>query len=259
MLIAHVSDTHFGSEDRDAIAYATDAINLAKPDLLVVSGDLTQRGKRQEFAQAAAWLQAFDCCIITVPGNHDVPLLNVVNRIAGPFVRYEAALGQYGEPYSSKTANVAGLNTSRGWQMRKNWAEGSVNLKKLSDILDSNEAPRILTCHHPFLPIPSAPLKTQTVRGLAASKLIAASDVELLLTGHTHKPSAITHRHDDGSYLNITCGTLSTRTRNHSPSFNLIALSERLIEIRVVICDADNREVTEQQKWDRKSLELLPL
>jgi 3',5'-cyclic AMP phosphodiesterase CpdA len=257
MLIAHASDIHFGSENVSAIETATRAIRDAATDLLIVSGDLTQRGKKVEFEQAAQWLDKFPCPILSVPGNHDVPLLNVASRAHNPFKRYEAFLGQYSHSRDVNEVLVSGINTARGWQVRKNWAEGSVNIANLNDAILKNHSPQILACHHPFLPVPHAPMKTLTRRGLKASKILAASGTEILLTGHVHKPSAVVHRHEEGAYLNITSGTLSTRLRDHMASFNFIELTNDLIEMRVIVCRPDGYEQQTVSRWRRKTLESL--
>lgn len=254
MLIAHVSDIHFGAENTDAIDAATEAIEAAAPDVLVVSGDLTQRGKRTEFDRAATWLDHFSCGVLSVPGNHDVPLLNLANRAYKPFSRYDKFLGQYSSAYETETTKIVGLNTARGWQIRKNWAEGSVNLSDLSAILSRAQTSQILTCHHPFLPIPGAPLKTRTRRGQAASQLIAGSAIELLLTGHVHKPNAVVHHHDSGAYLNITSGTLSRRLRDQPPSFNFIRLSTEAIEMRIMTLEHGVMAELETLTWSRRNL-----
>ena len=83
-LIAQIADIHFGAEDDSAIADAEACIKEARPDMLVVCGDLTQRGRTREFDAAADWLDRFDLPKLIVPGNHDTPMFNLAARAAEP-------------------------------------------------------------------------------------------------------------------------------------------------------------------------------
>jgi 3',5'-cyclic AMP phosphodiesterase CpdA len=255
MLIAHLSDVHFGAEDKTAISVAAQKILCAEPDLIIVSGDLTQRGKRVEFAAAKAWLDQFPHPILCTPGNHDVPLLNMISRAYKPFSRYARFMQHFEGPARVEAVTVADINTSRGWQFRKNWAEGSVDLEDLETVLSGTGAPRILTCHHPLISSPQAPLKTRTRRGARASELVAKSQVELLLTGHVHKPSAEIYQYGPSKYLAISCGTLSERLRSHPPSFNFITLANDTITLEVIDCDEKRTDISQHLSWSRGTLE----
>ncbi|MEO0715196.1 MAG: metallophosphoesterase, partial [Pseudomonadota bacterium] len=87
MKIVQLSDIHFGVEDRGALALAGSVIESSEPDALIICGDLTQRGKRSEFAAAREWIDGFSRPTLVVPGNHDTPLLNMVERVTSPFDR----------------------------------------------------------------------------------------------------------------------------------------------------------------------------
>lgn len=114
------------------------------------------------------------------------------------------------------SVSIDGLNTARGWQARSNWAEGSVRLDHLAEIV-SRDAPadslRMLACHHPFRSPTDAPLRTRTRRGALASEMLAGSDISVLLTGHVHAPHAELIGEATGNYIAISAGTLSTRFR----------------------------------------------
>ncbi|HAQ76798.1 MAG TPA: hypothetical protein DCR96_09935, partial [Hyphomonas sp.] len=132
-----------------------------------------------------------------------------------------------------------GLNTARGWQARRNWAEGSVNLDDLDEAIvragKSRAEVKLIACHHPFHSLPGAPLRTRTRRGRRASDMVAASHVQMVLTGHVHTPSVVVRQRANGCYLAVSSGTLSVRLRAEPPSFNLIRLEEG--ELRIDRCD----------------------
>lgn len=246
-VIAHIADVHFGREDKVALAAAAAMIADAKPDILVVAGDVTQRGKRREFAAAREWLFQFRMPKLVVAGNHDTPLLNIPLRVSAPFERFEKYFGSHSFIARTSDIAVSGLNTARGWQARRNWAEGSVSLSRLDDsIMRMGEAGskvlKVLACHHPFLSPPGAPLRISTKRGDAASRRVAGSGVSLVLTGHVHTPSAILREERRGHYLAVTCGTLSRRLREAPPSFNLITVTADTMQVDSCVLEGETMQ-----------------
>lgn len=227
-LIAQISDIHFGAEDEGAIEAAASCIRQAGADMLVVCGDLTQRGRAREFEAAAAWLDGFDMPKLIVPGNHDTPMFNLAARAANPFGRFDKLFARHFEVVEAGEAIAVGLNTARGWQVRRNWAEGTVDLEDLDEAIiraaESDARLKMIACHHPFHSLPGAPLRTRTRRGRRASDKLAASHVQVLLTGHVHTPSVTLRERANGCYLAVSSGTLSVRLRAEPPSFNLIRL-----------------------------------
>lgn len=256
MKIAHLADLHFGREDREALEAASALIREACIDALVVSGDLTQRGKRDEFESARAWLNRFQLPAMCVPGNHDTPLLNLPARASDAFGRFDRYFGNQAGPLNLPCACIRGLNTARGWQTRMNWAEGAVSLEELAAVIGAeDDGVRMIACHHPFESPAKARLTTATRRGEPASHLLAASSVSVLLTGHVHTPHAEVIRKDEGAYLAITAGTLSTRIRTEPPAFNFISLRDGLLTLSVqAFVDRGFSEVA-HGCWDVHTLE----
>lgn len=256
MRIAHFADLHFGREDRSALEAATALVREAGVDALVISGDLTQRGKQEEFEKALNWVDSFQLPAICVPGNHDTPLLNLPARAAAPFARFSRYFDHKMRPLRFQGVCVHGLNTARGWQARMNWAEGSVNLDELGRVIaDDHDGLRLIACHHPFQSPAKARLTTATRRGERASRSLAASPVSVLLTGHVHTPHAEVIRKEEGAYLAITAGTLSTRLRTKPPSFNFISVRESALELSVQAFVDGTFSEAATGHWDLGSLE----
>ena len=84
----HVSDIHFGAENRAALASVERAISAEAPDALICTGDITQRAKHSEYAAAAAWFEGLGVPVVLEPGNHDMPYYNLFERFADPYRRY---------------------------------------------------------------------------------------------------------------------------------------------------------------------------
>lgn len=230
--LVQLADIHFGTENPVALKAFEHAMQAIEPDALAVCGDLTQRGKKSEFEAARDWLEGFDMPKLVVPGNHDTPLLNIYERVVSPFERHDEFFSGHASAVELDGAMIVGINTSRGWQTRKNWAEGSVNLEELESAIAAVEdaaaagKTAFLICHHPFLSPPEAPMRTATRRGRRASRRLAQSPVRFLLTGHVHSPSVTVVDDRDQDYVAVSAGTLSTRLRKTPASFNLIDVSE---------------------------------
>jgi len=238
--IAQLADIHFGAEDTAALAQVSRELAGDPPDLIVVCGDLTQRGKRREFAAARKWLAGLGRPVFCVPGNHDTPLLNLPARLTGAFDRFDRFFGEWSVARETGPWTVAGINTARGWQARRNWAEGVVNLDDLDAATRAGgNGPTMIICHHPFASLPDAPLRTSTIRGAAGEAIMQASPAHLLLTGHVHEPSAAVRRSPKGAYLAVAAGTLSTRLRGHPPSFNRIRTIDDQVTVTAHTCDGE--------------------
>ncbi|MBY9068003.1 metallophosphoesterase [Hyphomonas sp. WL0036] len=259
MKLAHLADLHFGRENRDALSAAAGIIRELDVDAIVVSGDLTQRGKREEFQAAQEWLSKFSAPVLSIPGNHDTPLLNLPARAADAFGRYERYFGGLTRPLQLDGVSIRGLNTSRGWQARMNWAEGSVNLDDLDAAIGPPDAcegeVRIVACHHPFQSPEKASLQTATRRGAEASARLAASPVQILLTGHVHTPHAELIREPQGRYIAITAGTLSTRLRAQPPAFNIISIQDGIAVLNVQSFEGGRFHEATHGSWDIERVE----
>ncbi len=265
--IVQIADVHFGSECPIALRAFEDRLPDLQPDGIIVSGDLTQNGKRSEFREATTWLEKLQIPSFQVPGNHDTPMFDLYARMTSPFSRYEKYFGPTCFANEIGELAVGGLNTSRGWQVRRNWAEGSVNLDDLREILDrttnlkkESDAAELscLVCHHPFHSPPGAALQTRTRRGRRASEILAKSPVNLLLCGHVHTPTANIWRHEAGAYLCLTAGTLSTRRRDWPVSFNLIDVTADQIHVQQYDLVNTEFDCTVERRWSSDDLEPMP-
>ena len=231
-ILAHLSDLHFGRIQPATVNALIAAITEAKPDIVIVSGDLTQRAKEREFQEARHFLEALPSPQIVVPGNHDVPLYNVLARAVRPLRKYQRYITKDLEPfYCDDEIAIVGVNTARALTFKN----GRINRQQVARSCARLEAcgenrTRIIVSHHPFdLP------ETHELRGLVGRAHMAMSGfarcrVDLILSGHllsTHtSESAPRYRIPGHSALIIQAGTAtSTRTRGELNSFNIIQLS----------------------------------
>jgi len=120
--LAHISDLHFGRHDERAVEALLASLDHHRPDLVVVSGDFTQRARSSEFAMASAFLARIEAPKLMVPGNHDVPLYDVIGRFLAPLTKYDryvASAGVPGSVFADDEITVLGLST--GWRRAVGW------------------------------------------------------------------------------------------------------------------------------------------
>lgn len=128
MRLLHLSDIHFGAQDAEALAAATEFAWTQRFDLLVLTGDLTPFGHREEFAAVRSWLAQLPAPRLATPGNHDTPWLGLAERVAAPFRRYARSVGRPdGLGFDDPALCAWAINSARGWQLRLNWSKGHVS------------------------------------------------------------------------------------------------------------------------------------
>jgi 3',5'-cyclic AMP phosphodiesterase CpdA len=242
--IVHISDVHFGHADDVVAREVFEKVSELSPDLLVVSGDLTQRARREQFSQARVFLDQFPMPKLIVPGNHDVPLYNVIARFAQPYKHYNEFFGEDHEPwYFDGELAVAGVNTVRSLVIKG----GRINEEQVERLRSrlgeiDDKVLKIVVSHHPFdLPYE---FDDDDIVGRAEKFMpeLANCGADLFLAGHLHV-SAITNSSrrynlaNGRSALVIQAGTAtSTRERGQENSFNLLEYTKPLLTIKRYEC-----------------------
>jgi 3',5'-cyclic AMP phosphodiesterase CpdA len=216
-------------------------VHALAPHLVVVSGDLTQRAKNEQFAEARAFLETLPHPQVVVPGNHDVPLYNVVKRFAAPLANYKRAMGEDVEPtYIDDEIAVIGVNTARSFVFKG----GRINEEQVERVRAAicqlpEEVTKVLVTHHPFdVPAEDDEHEHQIVgRARMALERLAGCGADVLLSGHLHEASvtqvAERFRIAGISALVVQAGTAtSERTRETPNTFNALTVSAGTIEVR---------------------------
>lgn len=257
--VLQFSDIHFGVEHKRACAAALDWAHAEPSDLILITGDITQKGYPDEFAAAGDWIKAMPTPRFVIVGNHDVPYWDVAARMFHPWRAFEAATGHpaHDGEFVSDTVMVRGVVTARGWQARPNWSKGVIDLDQTRRAAEALRAApvgalRILACHHPLVEMIGAPITGDVKRGDAAAEIFAEAGVDLIATGHVHVPFALPIDLSDRCSYAIGCGTLSHRERGAPPSFNEIVWDKRHITVNAIAWTGSVFECSQSWKLPRR-------
>jgi 3',5'-cyclic AMP phosphodiesterase CpdA len=224
--IVHLSDVHFGRVDPAIVAALPAAVERDQPDLVVVSGDLTQRAREAQFVAARRFLDQLPSPQLVVPGNHDVPLYDVARRILSPLGRYRRLIQADLTPtYVDDALAVRGINTARATTMHGRVAREEMAALQEWFARAGEGRLRVLVGHHPFAPVlVGGPVVGRSAEALAAA---AAARVDVILGGHFHVGRApdplATHPTLRHRMVVLVAGTAtSTRRRGERNSYNVV-------------------------------------
>jgi 3',5'-cyclic AMP phosphodiesterase CpdA len=241
--LVHLSDLHFGAHDEELVEAVEHSIDALKPDLVVVSGDFTQRARTEQFKEACSFLERLRDSgheVLGVPGNHDVPLYDVLRRFLSPLTRYRRFIDETLCPFIEVPGvAVLGINTARSLTFK----DGRVSEDQVEFIRETfsrtdPEAMRVLVTHHPLFALTVGDEVTPAIgRQELALDAIEEAGVDMLLAGHNHHASS----HDaselvtrSGGALVVQAGTAtSTRVREQRQSFNTIDIDNGRVTVTV--------------------------
>jgi 3',5'-cyclic AMP phosphodiesterase CpdA len=258
--LVHLSDLHFGAHDETLVQGVEWQVDDLKPDLVVISGDFTQRARTEEFREACEFLERLRDRgheVLGVPGNHDVPLYDVLRRFLSPLTRYRRFIDESLCPFIELPgAAVLGLNTARSLTFK----DGRINDEQVEFIRETfsrtpAEAVRILVTHHPLFALQVDDSEQRAIgRQELALDAVQDAGVDMLLAGHHHHASS----HDAselitrvGSALVVQAGTAtSTRVRKQEQSFNTIDIADGSATITVNTWNGDDFRPTDAKRYD---------
>ncbi|WP_233134377.1 metallophosphoesterase [Rubrivirga sp. SAORIC476] len=190
--LAHLSDIHFGKiADERVVGALVEEVNAAAVDLVVVSGDLTQRARRHEFRAARAMLDAFEPPVVVVPGNHDVRAWwhHPVDRLWRPSKRFRKYIADDTTPAFAIDGLAAfGLNSAHGWTIKG----GRIRSRHVAEMeaFFAEQPPetfRVLTLHHHLLHLDALGDHDVSRNARAALDAAQRANVDLVLCGHLHR------------------------------------------------------------------------
>lgn len=248
ILIAHLSDLHFGDADPKALDAAKAVLATINPDVVAVSGDLTQSGRPAEFNEAAAWLASLPFPLVATPGNHDAPVFNVLSRLLHPKKRFRRLAFATSWSDAEAGVRVRAFDTARPVQARRDWSQGVYDINDLDEALEEGGR-LVLVAHHPPMTPPGAAVASEARRGLQALARMGRHNGLVLLCGHTHKFFA--GRLGAGGPLTIVAPSLaSSRLRGENAGFVVVRIADNGVSAALHAFNGRDFIATEQVTID---------
>ncbi len=257
--LVHLSDLHFGAHDDRVVAAVEKSVSKLDPDLVVISGDFTQRARTEQFKEACRFLERLredGHEVLGVPGNHDVPLYDVLRRFLSPLTRYKRYIDDVLCPFHELPGvAVLGLNTARSLTFKDGRiSDEQVEFVRQTFARADPDAVRVLVTHHPLFALKVGDEITPAIgRQEMALDVVEEAGVDLLLAGHNHHAS--THHASDlvtraGGALVIQAGTAtSVRLREQDQSFNVIDIDEGCVTLTVECWGGEEFKPSDAQRY----------
>ena len=225
-LLLQISDTHFGTEQPPVVEALVKLARRMRPDVLVLSGDITQRARPAQFRAARTFVDRLGALVLAIPGNHDIPLFNPWTRLRRPYAHYSAAFGTELEPmYRSPDLLVVGVNTTRP-RRHKHGEVSARQVDRVARLLQDAEPAqlRIVVVHQPVAVNRAEDLHNRLRGHASALERWAAAGVDLLMGGHIHLPYVLPLQGPAHPLWAVQAGTaVSSRVREGVPnSVNLL-------------------------------------
>jgi len=257
--LVHLSDLHFGAHDEELVEAVEQQVDQLKPDLVVISGDFTQRARTEQFRQACEFLERLrerGHEVIGVPGNHDVPLYDVLRRFLSPLARYRRFIDETLCPFVElPDVAVLGINTARSLTFK----DGRMNKQQVEFIRETfarvaSDKMRVIVTHHPLFALEvGGEVERAIGRQELALDAVEESGVDMVLAGHAHHASSqdagdlVTRA---GGVLVVQAGTAtSTRVREQEQSFNTIDIAGASTTITVHAWNGDEFKANDARRY----------
>jgi 3',5'-cyclic AMP phosphodiesterase CpdA len=253
--IAHLSDIHFGAHRPDLMDSLMADIAAAAPDAVAVSGDLTQSARRLEFDAAAAFLRALPAPSVVVPGNHDIPRLDLRARFIDPRARWRHHVAPETEPtLLLDGVALLGLDTVRRAQWHLDWSAGGVStaqrLRLGARLAAIGDRLPLLVAHHPLRNPPEMAKARMLPRGHRALRtMLRDAGVPAVLCGHLHR-AAVIRAPDQGPAMVLAASGISHRVPDAANGWNLLRIEGRAIAVE--------RRAVRDGHWAAVGEDLLP-
>ena len=225
-VLLQISDTHFGTEQPHVVEAVVALAALQRPDVVVLSGDITQRARPAQFLAAKAFVDRLGAPVVAIPGNHDIALFDLWSRLTRPYARYAAVFGNDLEPvHSQADLLIVGVNTTRAWR-HKHGEVSPAQIDRVAKLLTAASPGqlRVVVVHQPAA-VAHALDRPNLLRGRhAAVQAWSAAGADLVMGGHIHLPYTLALQGLARRLWVVQAGTaVSSRTRPEAPnSVNLV-------------------------------------
>ena len=190
-VLLQVSDPHFGTERPEVVEALERLTHAQRPDVLLLSGDITQRATAAQFEAARAFVARLQVPkVLAIPGNHDISLFNLAARLVGPYARFQRAFGDELEPaFEDEAVLVLALKTTRRWRH----ADGELSAAQIERVAQrlASARPqqwRVVVVHQPIAVTRQEDRHNLLHGHAAALKRWAEAGADIIVGGHMHLP-----------------------------------------------------------------------
>lgn len=199
--LVQISDPHFGTEQPPVVEALVRLVHRLAPDVVVLSGDVTQRARRRQFAAARRFVDRLAApAALVIPGNHDIPLFNIVARALYPYAGYARAFGETLEPeFSSPAMLIVCVNTTRPARHK----DGEVSAQQIARVgarlqNATAEQLRVVVTHQPVHVIRASDVTNLLHGHEAAVRAWSRAGADIIMGGHIHLPylRSLNEQHD---------------------------------------------------------------
>lgn len=261
IVIVQLSDTHFGTEVSDVVTAAKQAVLAIKPDVIILSGDITQRARPSQFRAARDFMDALPAAKkIIIPGNHDIPLYAVWTRFSLPYRHYCRTFGSRESVWYNDEIAIVALDATSPYRHTRGKLSPAQLLRRFAQVPDDGKKRLLVVCAHQ--PLQTAWPEDNEERLIDAdetAQYLAQHQADIVLSGHVHVP-LITTTHDafpslPRHFILAGAGTaVSHRVRPGAPNqFNVIRGSYeggiKSVTVDSFVYDQDMREFVVQASY----------
>lgn len=236
-VLLQISDPHFGTERPEVVDALWRLARQERPALVVVSGDVTQRARRAQFDAAKEFVARLGApAVVAIPGNHDIPLFNVLARSLFPYRGYRKAFGEQLEPeWESAAFCVICVNTTRPARHK----DGEVSAEQIARVSKrlrtaTPEQVRVVVTHQPVYVLKGSEVHNRLHGHDQAITAWSAAGADIIMGGHIHLPY-IAPLHDYTNKAKRRCWVVQAGTavscrvrRKQSNSVNIVRRTEQL-------------------------------
>ncbi len=248
MRILHLSDVHFGAADDALVDAVVARTRDLDPDLVVASGDFTMAGRAGEFEAAAEFLRRLRVPVVATPGNHDLPVYNLLERFLRPLRRYDRWIGPLAmQQHHADGVALCSLNSARPWDLSLDWSHGRLSDEQIASadafFAKTTDAMfRALVVHHPFYVPEELPGFRTIGNADAMLDVLARHRVHAVLSGHLHQQSVTARElplESDAHTVMLlqVASATSSRRRRQPNAFNVLDVDEHGVVLREQVED----------------------
>ena len=246
LTLLHISDLHFGPPYVPRVGEAVlRSAHELQPDAIVASGDFTQRARREQFIEARQFLDRLPRVpTVVTPGNHDVPLYRLRDRLARPYELYRQYISdELDSVLRLEQAVIVSLNSTAPRMAVTNGRIHRSQLQFCANAFQSagEEAVRIVVAHHHFAPAPDYEKAQVMPKAKRALDVFNRLHVEMILGGHLHRAyignsldvyPGVDREH---GIIIVQSGTTTSRRgrarEREKNSFNLVRIEDDVIRV----------------------------